>query len=90
MENDEIIIKLDFNPFEPKLAVQIKKQNLKFDLKEIKYFEDLRQSITKLYYGDIIGENARNLALRKLNKMVVIHLTNYNNLQLMKVKNKTK
>ena len=88
MENDEIIIKLDFNPFEPKLAVQIKKQNLKFDKTRMKYFESLRINVGSLYYSNLISENSRKLALRRLNELVINHLTSCNN--LIKVKNKTK
>jgi hypothetical protein len=63
-------LKIEFGALQPTFAKQLEAQALKYDEKVMDYLQELRESITYLYFIDLINDSSREKAMKKLFKMI--------------------
>ena len=63
-------LKIGFGALQPTFAKQLEAQGLKYDEKVMDYLQELRESITYLYFVDLINDSSREKAMKKLFKMI--------------------
>lgn len=76
--------KIGFGALVPSIAKQLKEQGFKFDAKEAKHFEKLRESIIYLMFSDLINDKAREKATKKLFTKIRQHVMKKNKLKITK------
>lgn len=74
--------RIGFGALMPPIAKQLKEQGFKFDEVEAKYFEKLRESITDLYFADLINDKAKDKAIQKLFTKIKQHVNKKNKLKM--------
>ena len=81
---EKVVIKLSYSLLEPPLRLQIKKLGLKYDPKEMIYFEKDRKALYRLWYSNLLTDSMLNTMLPKLHKKVMQHLAKANKFTLEK------
>lgn len=67
-----------FGLLSPTIGEQIKKQGLNCTAKKAKHFEELRQCIIKLYFGELISDSDESKLRMKLFSKIKSHLRKSN------------
>ena len=80
MENKQF--KIGFGALCPSIPTQLKEQGFKFDAKEGKHFEKLRESIIYLQFADLINDSTRAKATSKLFTKIRQHVMKVNKLKI--------
>ena len=75
-------LKIEFGALQPTFAKQLEAQGLKYDEKVIDYLQELRESITYLYFIDLINDSSREKAMKKLFKMIESNVKKKNKLKI--------
>ena len=73
--------RIGFGALQPTFAKQLEAQGLKYDEKSMAYCEKLRESITYLYFADMIRDMEAEKARKKLFKMIEAHVKKKNKLK---------
>jgi len=73
--------RIGFGAVQPKIAKQLKAQGLKYDVTNVAHYEKLRESLTYLYFADMINDSAAEKARKKLFKMIEAHVKKKNKLK---------
>ena len=77
-------LKIEFGALQPTFAKQLEAQGLKYDEKVMDYLQELRESITYLYFVDLINDSSREKAMKKLFKMIESNVKKKNKLISLK------
>jgi Na+/phosphate symporter len=73
-------LKIEFGALQPTFAKQLEAQGLNYDEKVMDYLQELRESITYLYFVDLINDSSREKAMKKLFKMIESNVKKKNKL----------
>ncbi len=75
--------RIGFGALVKPIVEQLKEQGFKFDSKEVKHFEKLRESITYLEFSDLINDKTRDIAVQKLFVKIREHVIKKNKLKIV-------
>ncbi len=75
-------LEISFGLMYPTILMQLKKQKFKYQDKEVKQFNELREHITRLVFGGILSRTESDKCFMKLFKKIQAHVNKLNPMEV--------